>query len=426
MKHPEETLNFQVGSAFYRPQMRYVRDLGVLAAIVYRQEKGHLRVLEPMSGCGIRSLRYGLEAGADWIWANDGNPEIQEVLRSNLEQHLELEKKAFHRNRKNLTVDGGLQTHPSRLKLIAEKNLEQNLAQDLAQDYDRFHPDPDQRIQVTAWDAHKIFAHCILHQDEYDFVDMDGFGNLSAYLHLVWSAIKPGGFLYWTATDGQILGGHDPDRCLQRYGTYGRSFPCAQEQGLRIVLGSLAAAAQQLGIDIEPIFSTFTGQTFRTLIRRLPVGQNLGSFTDRYGFLGYCHHCGEYQPVGWRTLGQVLCPWHNEPASLTLSGPLWLGSLHHSPTLQAMKTIAQTWNYDQNDRLLKRLDLMIAETPFPPYHFSLGQLGKWAKSDPPNRDRFFESLRQQGFEATLLHWNPECFKTTAPWKTCLQTCIQTN
>lgn len=253
---------------------------------------------------------------------------------------------------------------------------------------------------------------------------MDGFGNLSTYLHLVWSAIKPGGFLYWTATDGQILGGHDPDRCLQRYGTYGRSFPCAQEQGLRIVLGSLAAAAQQLGIDIEPIFSTFTGQTFRILIRRLPVGQNLGSFTDRYGFLGYCHHCGEYQPVGWRTLGQAFCPWHNEPPSLTLSGPLWLGSLHHYPTLQAMKTIAQTWNYDQNDRLLKRLNLMIAEIPFPPYHFSLGQLGKWAKSDPPNRDRFFQSLRQQGFDATLLHWNPECFKTTAPWKTCLQTCVQ--
>jgi len=377
MKHPEENLNFEVGSAFYRPQMRYVRDLGVLAAIVYRQQTGHLRVLEPMSGCGIRSLRYGLEAGADWIWANDGNSEIQGILRSNLEQHL-------------------------------EKN------------YDRVHP--SQRIQVTAWDAHKIFAHCILHQDEYDFVDMDGFGNLSTYLHLVWSAIKPGGFLYWTATDGQILGGHDPDRCLQRYGTYGRSFPCAQEQGLRIVLGSLAAAAQQLGIDIEPIFSTFTGQTFRILIRRLPVGQNLGSFTDRYGFLGYCHHCGEYQPVGWRTLGQAFCPWHNEPPSLTLSGPLWLGSLHHYPTLQAMKTIAQTWNYDQNDRLLKRLDLMIAEIPFPPYHFSLGQLGKWAKSDPPNRDRFFQSLRQQGFEATLLHWNPECFKTTAPWKTCLQTC----
>lgn len=389
MQHPEETLNFQVGSAFYRPQMRYVRDLGVLAAIVYRQEKGHLRVLEPMSGCGIRSLRYGLEAGADWIWANDANPEVQGILRSNLAQH-----------------------------------LGQDLAQDLGTHYDRFHP--SQRIQVTAWDAHKIFAHCILHQDEYDFVDMDGFGNLSAYLHLVWSAIKPGGFLYWTATDGQILGGHDPDRCLQRYGTYGRSFPCAQEQGLRIVLGSLAAAAQQLGIDIEPIFSTFTGQTFRTLIRRLPVGQNLGSFTDRYGFLGYCHHCGEYQPVGWRTLGQAFCPWHNEPPSLTLSGPLWLGSLHHYPTLQAMKTIAQTWNYDQNDRLLKRLDLMIAEIPFPPYHFSLGQLGKWAKSDPPNRDRFFQSLRQQGFDATLLHWNPECFKTTAPWKTCLQTCIQTN
>jgi tRNA G26 N,N-dimethylase Trm1 len=36
--------------------------------------QGPLRVLDGMAGCGIRALRYGLEAGASEVWANDADP----------------------------------------------------------------------------------------------------------------------------------------------------------------------------------------------------------------------------------------------------------------------------------------------------------------------------------------------------------------
>ena len=42
----EEQAEFQVGDAFYNPDSKYVRDLGILAATVYRQEHGSLRVLD--------------------------------------------------------------------------------------------------------------------------------------------------------------------------------------------------------------------------------------------------------------------------------------------------------------------------------------------------------------------------------------------
>ena len=57
----EEKARFKVGDAFYNPQSKLVRDLGVLAAAVYRQERGSLRVLDALAGCGVRSLRYWQE-----------------------------------------------------------------------------------------------------------------------------------------------------------------------------------------------------------------------------------------------------------------------------------------------------------------------------------------------------------------------------
>ncbi|MEM9163982.1 MAG: tRNA (guanine-N1)-methyltransferase, partial [Cyanobacteria bacterium P01_F01_bin.4] len=59
---------FRVEQAFYRPKSKLGRDLAILAATVYRQERGQLRVLDAMTGCGVRPLRYQLEAGADWVW----------------------------------------------------------------------------------------------------------------------------------------------------------------------------------------------------------------------------------------------------------------------------------------------------------------------------------------------------------------------
>ena len=46
------------GRAFYRAESAQARDLAILAAIVYRQREGQLRVLDLMCGCGGRAVRY--------------------------------------------------------------------------------------------------------------------------------------------------------------------------------------------------------------------------------------------------------------------------------------------------------------------------------------------------------------------------------
>ena len=84
--HVEGKAKFKVGNAFYRPKSQVARDLGVLAAAIYRFDTGSLQVLDAMAGCGIRSLRYWKESEADWVCANEGNPEHSSILHQNLEE----------------------------------------------------------------------------------------------------------------------------------------------------------------------------------------------------------------------------------------------------------------------------------------------------------------------------------------------------
>ena len=85
MIHCEGKARFEIGDAFYNPKSKLVRDLGVLAALVYKQQQGQLRVLEAMSGSGIRSLRYYLESNADFLWINEGNYQLNALLNRNLQ-----------------------------------------------------------------------------------------------------------------------------------------------------------------------------------------------------------------------------------------------------------------------------------------------------------------------------------------------------
>ncbi len=79
----EGEAEFNTKQAFYNPRSKLVRDLGVLAAKVYRDSNHSLRVLDGFAGCGVRSLRYWLESKADFLWVNEGNPDLGSVLEAN-------------------------------------------------------------------------------------------------------------------------------------------------------------------------------------------------------------------------------------------------------------------------------------------------------------------------------------------------------
>ena len=199
--HREGKAKFQVGKAFYNPQSKLVRDLGILAAIAYKQNKQHLRVLDALGGCGVRSLRYWLESNADYVWVNEGNLELNELLQQNLASAI--------------AVTCG---------------------------------------QITNLDANRVFFDCYQRRDYYDLVDVDCFGNATPYLSTMLWATKIGGLMYLTCTDGRTLTGNLPEHSIQAYAAIARSHPATHEQALRLLIGSVQQQAASKGLGIEPIF----------------------------------------------------------------------------------------------------------------------------------------------------------------------------
>jgi tRNA (guanine26-N2/guanine27-N2)-dimethyltransferase len=355
--YQEGKAEFILGGAFYRESSRISRDLGVLAGQVYRQRLGRLRVLDGMSAAGVRSLRYALEAEADFVWANEGNPDLGDRLQQNLA------------------------VLPSKRYCISHRSLEQ------------------------------LLAERAMEKDYFDLIDLDAFGSPLAFLQGSLRAIRYGGLLYLTSTDGRSISGQLPEQSLRQWGAWIRSHPAVQEQALRLLLGNVAQQAALLGLGLEPVFSFYRGQAYRVMVRVL-ANQNWQ--TDRSGFLGYCHSCGNFQTLAWRQLGQAVCDCTGR--SLSVSGPLWLGSLHSDDWLTAMVPLAQTSNWTSITALIQTMQ---AENSLPPYYYPLGEIGRRGKIDLPRRDRLIQALLSAGYQASPTHLNPEALKTNAPFPTCV-------
>ncbi len=355
----EGKATFNIGSAFYNPKAEIVRDLAVLAAAVYRRDRGTLRVLDAMAGCGVRSLRYVLESQADFVWANDSNSDIQNVLRENLARWLK----------------------------------------------------PDQ-YKVSDRDAIRVFFDCYNRQDYFDLVDVDGFGSPVPFVHAVLSACAIDGLIYLTSTDGRTVTGRAPENCVADYGAYARIHPSVHEQGLRLILGNVQQQAASRGMGIKPVFSYFTGQTYRVMVRLV---SSIQLTEQNYGFLGFCHECGTYQPVEWRRLGRSQCS--HDQRSLVLSGAMWLGNLHDAEQISRLIQLATEWGWISRVRLL---ELMQAEAEMPPYFYTLGEIGRRGKLDIPKSNYLIQTLQQWGYRASLTHIDREAIKTDANLPTCIR------
>ena len=121
-----------------------------------------LAVLDGLAGCGIRALRYGLEAHATEIWANDADPDRLPLLQ------------------RNLSAVGG--------------------------------------ARCSAITIQKLLAQCAAVEQRFDFVDLDAFGAPMALVPWALEAVRFGGIFYFASTDGRSFTGHDRTAALRRLG----------------------------------------------------------------------------------------------------------------------------------------------------------------------------------------------------------------
>jgi tRNA (guanine26-N2/guanine27-N2)-dimethyltransferase len=367
----EGAAQLELGSGFFRPESRPSRDLGVLlAALLARgalELKPPLQVLDLMAGCGIRALRYGLESGAQVVWANDADGDRLPLLQRNL------------------------------APLVCP-------------------------VEPTALTAQKLLAGCLLEERRFGLVDLDAFGCPTALVPAALEALQFEGVLYIASTDGRSPTGHDRAAAIRSLGASARAHPASWELALRLQIAVVARSAWAMGRGIRPLFSFSEGRTFRTAIqlqRRADSRQE-----QQLGLLAICHACGEQHQQSLLKLRQwpaCACGSPDQAPPLAISGPLWLGPLQHAPSLRAMQSEADAWPADRIHRSSRRLlAKLLADPGVPARCWPTAELGRRLGGGPPATDALLQALEAEGFTALRSGVMDGLFRCNAPWTRVLE------
>ncbi|KAL3622048.1 hypothetical protein CASFOL_034244 [Castilleja foliolosa] len=368
----ERGVSFDVGDTFFRHESSTGRDLGILSAAIYKKSHDSLKVLDAMCGCGVRSLRYLSESGADFVVANDANHEIGDVISGNLER-VDREKKKW---------------------------------------------------VVKHMEANRLLTECYLERDYYDFIDVDSFGSESSYLRSALNAVKLDGFLYITSTDGFSSGGHRPQHTLAAYGAYVQHMPFSNEIGLRMLIGGAVREASVLGYHVVPLFSYYSyhGPVFRVMLQ---VKRGKFPIKRHYRFISYCIQCGNSQAFSWDELGRMRCSCNDVPGSLVVSGPLWTGPLHTTSFLSEMLILAEQWGWTGNGtgkHIETLLKTMIDESdPVLPFgYIKVDEIASRAKVNSPPIISLMCALEKEGYAVSRSHIASNAIKTNCPMVDCVK------
>ncbi|MDP6193993.1 MAG: N2,N2-dimethylguanosine tRNA methyltransferase [Prochlorococcus sp.] len=358
----EGSATLELGDGFFRADSRPSRDLSVLLAALQYQSSAHatspLRWLDLMAGCGIRSLRWGLESVLSSathsagllppeIWVNDADPDRAELLNRNLEP---------------LRLKGG-------------------------------------SIQLANEPAEALLSRAHYEGRCFDLIDLDGFGCPNALLQPVLNVLANEGVLLLASSDGRSPTGHDRCGAIRRLAAAARTHPASWEVALRLQMAALARHAWVLGRGLEPLACFSDGRTFRLAVR---LKSRLAEEEEHLlGLLARCDACGDQaiQPLlslqGWPS-----CHCSPGDGRWAVSGPLWLGRLQSVEVLGALLQLEEQLPLTMSPVSFRLLQRLKADVGLPVCCWSINELAKrLALSGPPPVSALVEALRSAGHQA---------------------------
>ena len=349
---------------FYNPRMKLNRDLAVVILNVFQDAiEQSLIIGEPMTGCGVRGVRYALEVkDVKEIFLNDLNPEAAKLTRRNVKK-----------NRLSRT--------------IKVENKDANV-------FSSLHSAPKKRFNV---------------------IDVDPFGTPSPFIDSAVRALQNNGLIALTATDMAPLCGVHPKACIRKY--FGRSLRTeyCHELAVRLLAGCLALQSAKHDFGVQILFSHSTDHYVRVYGQIQRGAKEADNSVEQMGHILHCFHCFNRKIIpGFFTPYKLECEQCGRKYSV--AGPLWIGQIFDKHFSSSMFDKAKMLKHLRNRRLNRLLSRITEETDAPPTYYVVDRISDKLGLSVPPKNKVIEKLRSLGYIATHTHFNSNGVRTDAPAK----------
>lgn len=288
------------------------------------------------------------------------------------------------------------------------------------------------RVRVVVPSAGDVRMLMMQHEKMFDAVDLDPYGTPSTLLDGAVQTVADGGLLLVTATDMAVLCGNNGEVCWTKYGAYPHRAKYCHEQAVRILLGSIDAAAGKYKRHIVPVMSVSVDFYIRCFVRVYTSAQQAKLAPTKVSYVYQCVGCDtfECQPVGKAVTkgnstkfqagsGPVVprecpnCGWH-----YNMGGPFWTEPIHDMEWVDAIKkqveeNKAMYPGYDKIHALLTTVSEELVDVPL---HYDIHSMSHCLRVTPPPMALFRSAVINAGYRVSPAHCNPLAVKTDAPAK----------
>jgi len=331
---------------FYNPHMSNNRAISIIAVSAYALFTGKedLVVCEPLTGTGVRAIRYSKEV-----------PAVAKVIAGDISRN---------------AVE------------LAKYNVEINNVDDV--------------VEVYSEDANVLLSKL---RNRCDVVDIDPFGSPQPFIDSAFRSVKDMGLVCVTATDLAVLTGRYPHKCLRRYHARVFPVPFGIEVGIRVLLGFMGRVAASYGLFIEPMVSWYERHYYRICVLALRSPKDSIDNVHRMGYVVYEEGGGRR-----RVVKGYPCA---EECGI---GPLWVDKLGSPLFLRYMVWESMRRFYVAED-VRAFIYGLYEEASAPPLYYLTYELGLSGRE--PSRDYVVQTLRYNGFDSWITHFDSRGFKTSA-------------
>ena len=352
---------------FYNPRMALNRDISVLFLLAYSELRGldKLVVFEPLTGSGVRAVRYAVETGA-YVYATDISPAAARLAALNV-----------------------------RINHV------------------------DELVRIEVADANEAMYRLARRGIRPTLIDIDPFGSPVPFLDAAIESLGVGGVLAITATDAAPLSGTHLHALRRRYDVTPGRTAWEKEQAVRILAGYIIrrAAVHEYGARI--LLAYYSDYYVRVYAELRRGARRADEALKQLSYGIYCPLCNF---TGYLDNPRPRCP--SCGARPVIVGPLYQGRLCDKELVEAMENRIEGMKLAEARRARKLLSQLRSECGIERPYYRLDKICSMLHLRMPRIEEVIEELERLGYSAARTHFDPRGFKTNAPHFVTINTVYQ--